>query len=154
DPTLHTHVVTANMTRALSDGRWLSLANPRLRSPLLREAKAAGYLYQAALRAALTRELGVAWQEPTNGYADLAMFDRDVIEHFSPRRAQIIRELERLGLDSAAAAEVAAYRTRGPKDHRHASDAQRDEWRSRAAEFGIGEASIDAALDRARGREP
>ena len=29
DPALHTHVVTANMTRAASDGRWLSLANPR-----------------------------------------------------------------------------------------------------------------------------
>jgi conjugative relaxase-like TrwC/TraI family protein len=154
DPTLHTHVVTANMTRAVSDGRWLSLANPRAHSPLLREAKAAGYLYQAALRAALTRELGVAWQEPTNGYADLAMFDRGVIEHFSRRRAQILRELERLGMDSAAAAEVAAYRTRGPKDHRHASDAQREGWRSRAAEFGVGEASIDTALAGARRREP
>ena len=154
DPTLHTHVVTANMTRALSDGRWLSLANPRSHSPLLREAKAAGYLYQAALRAALTRELGVAWQEPTNGYADLQMFDRALIEHFSRRRAQILRELERVGLESAAAAEVAAYRTRGPKDHRHASDAQRDEWRSRAAEFGVDEVSIDIVLARTRGREP
>lgn len=154
DPTLHTHVVTANMTRALSDGRWLTLANPRSRSPLLREAKAAGYLYQAALRRALTRELGVAWREPTNGYADLEMFDRELIEHFSRRRAQILRELERLGLDSAAAAEVAAYRTRGPKDHRHASDAQREGWRARAAEFGVGESSIDDALRRLRGREP
>ena len=58
DPALHTHVVTANMTRAASDGRWLSLANPRRRSPLLREAKAAGDVYQAALRADVTRELG------------------------------------------------------------------------------------------------
>ncbi|MFN8215699.1 MAG: MobF family relaxase [Solirubrobacterales bacterium] len=154
DPTLHTHVVTANMTRAVSDGRWLSLANPRSHSPLLREAKTAGHLYQAALRAALTRELGVAWNEVTNGYADLELFDRELIEHFSRRRAQILRELERLGFDSAAAAEVAAYRTRGPKDHRHASEAQREEWRSRAAEFGVGEASIDAELGRLRGREP
>ena len=51
DPALHTHLVTANMTRAASDGRWLSLANPRRSSPLLREAKAAGHVYQAALRA-------------------------------------------------------------------------------------------------------
>jgi conjugative relaxase-like TrwC/TraI family protein len=36
DMALHVHVVTANMTRALSDGRWLSLANPKRQSPLLR----------------------------------------------------------------------------------------------------------------------
>jgi hypothetical protein len=36
---LHSHLVTANMTRAVSDGRWLSLANPKHQSPLLREAR-------------------------------------------------------------------------------------------------------------------
>ena len=71
DPALHTHLVTANMTRAASDGRWLSLANPRRQSPLLREAKAAGHVFQAALRAGVTRELGAEWGPVVNGYADL-----------------------------------------------------------------------------------
>ena len=61
DPALHTHVLIANLTRARSDGRWLSLASPRRRSPLYAEAKPAGYVYQAALRAAITRELGLEW---------------------------------------------------------------------------------------------
>jgi len=154
DPTLHSHVVTANLTRAVSDRRWLSLANPKSQSPLLREAKAAGYLYQAALRSNLTRSLGVRWQEVANGYADVASIGRDAIDHFSRRRAEILRELERRGLDSAAAAEIAAYRTRGPKGDRLAPDAQRQDWRSRAAEFGLSEESITADLARTRGRDP
>src|SRR5215203_2745432 len=39
DMALQPHLVTAYMTRAAADGRWLSLANPRRQSPLLREAK-------------------------------------------------------------------------------------------------------------------
>ncbi len=61
DPALHTHLVTANLTRAASDGRWLSLAAPKGRTPFWRQAKAAGYVYQAALRANVTRELGLQW---------------------------------------------------------------------------------------------
>ena len=155
DPTLHTHLVTANMTRAVSDGRWLSLANPRSHSPLLREAKAAGYLYQAGLRAALTRELGVAWQEA----------DQRLRRHsrcsIASDRALLAPPRRR----SSASWSGSAWTRRrppkspptapaAPKDHRHASDAQREGWRSRAAEFGVGEASIEAALAGAGGREP
>ena len=118
DPALHTHLVTANMTRAASDGRWLSLANPRRQSPLLREAKAAGHVYQAGLRAELTRDLGVEWQQVVNGYADLAEIGRPVIDHFSQRRAEIVAAMAERGTSSAAAAEVAAYRTRDAKDYK------------------------------------
>jgi conjugative relaxase-like TrwC/TraI family protein len=154
DPALHSHLVTANMTRALSDGRWLSLANPKRQSPLLREAKTAGYVYQAALRAALTRELGVAWQKVENGYADLAMFDRRLIEFFSKRRSEIVAEMAERGTSSAAAAEVAAYRTRDAKDYGVDPDNQRADWRAGAAEFGVTEQSIQKTLSRSKGREP
>ncbi|HEU4598673.1 MAG TPA: MobF family relaxase, partial [Solirubrobacterales bacterium] len=86
DPALHTHVVTANMTRAVSDGRWLSLAAPKGRTPFWLHAKSAGHVYQAALRAALTRELGLEWEAVRNGYADIKGVGRPVIEHFSQRR--------------------------------------------------------------------
>ena len=46
DPLLHTHVVIANVTQG-PDGRWSAL-DGRL---LYRHATAAGYLYQASLRA-------------------------------------------------------------------------------------------------------
>jgi len=154
DPALHSHLVTANMTRAVSDGRWLSLANPKRTSPLLREAKAAGYVYQASLRSCLTRELGLQWEAVENGYADLAGFGRPLIEHFSRRRNEIVREMAERGTSSAAAAEVAAYRTRDRKDYGVDADNQRAEWRSRAAEFDFSEGSIERMLHRSRAREP
>jgi conjugative relaxase-like TrwC/TraI family protein len=154
DPALHTHLVTANMTRAASDGRWLSLANPRRQSPLLREAKAAGHVYQAALRAELTREVGAEWQAVHNGYADLAGIERPVIDHFSQRRAEIVAAMAERGTSSPAAAEVAAYRTRNAKDYAVNPDTQREEWISRAAEFDLTPDSIDRMLSRGRRREP
>lgn len=154
DPALHTHLVTANMTRAASDGRWLSLANPRRQSPLLREAKAAGHVYQAALRAELTREVGAEWQAVVNGYADLAGIGRPVIDHFSQRRAEIVAAMAERGTSSPAAAEVAAYRTRDAKDYAVDPDTQREEWISRAAEFDLTADSIDRMLSRGRRREP
>ena len=154
DPALHTHLVTANMTRATSDGRWLSLANPRRQSPLLREAKAAGHVYQAALRAELTRGVGAEWQAVVNGYADLAGIGRPVIDHFSQRRAEIVAAMAERGISSPAAAEVAAYRTRDAKDYAVDPDTQRAEWISRAAEFDLTPESIDRMLARGRRREP
>jgi conjugative relaxase-like TrwC/TraI family protein len=154
DPALHTHLVTANMTRSVSDGRWLSLANPRRQSPLLREAKAAGHVYQAALRAELTRDFGAEWQQVVNGYADLTEIGRPVIDHFSQRRAEIVAAMAERGVSSAAAAEVAAYRTRDAKDYAVDPDTQRQEWVTRAAEFDLTPESIDRMVARGRRREP
>jgi conjugative relaxase-like TrwC/TraI family protein len=141
DPALHVHVVTANMTRAVSDGMWLSLANPRRQNPLLREAKSTGYVFQAELRAELTRRLAVRWGPVVNGHADLEGIPRPVIDHFSRRRAEIVEEMERRGTSSAAAAEVAAYRTRDAKDYEVDPDRQRADWRAAAAEFDLTEAT-------------
>jgi conjugative relaxase-like TrwC/TraI family protein len=57
DPHLHTHVLVANLVLG-RDGRWSAL-DGRL---LYAHAKTASYLYQAALRAELSRELGVSWE--------------------------------------------------------------------------------------------
>jgi conjugative relaxase-like TrwC/TraI family protein len=154
DPALHTHVVTSNMTRALSDGKWLSLANPKRSSPLHRDAKAAGHVYQAVLRAGITRELGLEWGEAKNGYADLVLFSREEIEHFSQRRTEIVERMAELGVRTAAAAEVAAYQTREAKDYGVVFDNQRADWVARAAEFGTDARSIDRAIAGARARSP
>jgi len=154
DPALHTHVVVPNTTRALSDDRWLSLASPKGRSAFWQHAKAAGYVYQAALRAEVTRELGVQWGEVRNGYADLAEIERPVIEHFSQRRMEIVEAMAERGVSSAAAAEVAAYRTRDAKDYGVDVDERRAEWTARAAEFELSAESIDATLSRTRPHEP
>jgi conjugative relaxase-like TrwC/TraI family protein len=154
DPALHVHVVTANMTRAVSDGKWLSLANPRRQSPLLREAMSTGYVFQAELRAELTRRLAVRWGPVVNGHADLEGIPRAVIDHFSRRREEIVAEMERRGTSSAAAAEVAAYRTRDAKDYDVDPDRQRADWRAGAAEFNLTEANIARRVGGARRREP
>jgi conjugative relaxase-like TrwC/TraI family protein len=153
DPALHAHLVTANMTRAVSDGRWLSLANPRQQSPLLREAKSTGFIFQAVLRRELTANLGVEWTEVINGHADIAGIPRPVIEHFSRRRGEILAEMAQRGATSAVAAEVAAYRTRDAKDYAVNPDTQRQDWRAQAAEFGLTETSIDTLLNRSNPRQ-
>jgi len=84
DPLLHTHVVVANATRG-PDGRWTALDGREL----YRHAKTAGYLYQAVLRAELTERLGVEWNDVVNGAADVRGIPREVIEHFSERRAEM-----------------------------------------------------------------
>ena len=154
DPALHTHVLTSNMSRAQSDGKWLSLANPKPCSPLLREAKAAGHVYQAELRASVTRELGLHWGEVTNGYADLQCISREQIEHFSQRRMEIVERLAELGVHSAGAAEVAAYQTREAKDYDVNPDNQRADWIARAAEFALDAESINRAIAASPAREP
>jgi conjugative relaxase-like TrwC/TraI family protein len=154
DPALHTHLVTSNMTRAASDGRWLSLAAPKGRTPFWLHAKTAGHVYQAALRRELTRELGVEWEPVVNGYADIKGIGRAAIKHFSQRRAEIVEALAERGADSAAAAEVAAYRTREAKDYGVDPDNQRLDWLARAEEFGLTPGSIDRMLSRSRRREP
>lgn len=154
DPALHSHVVTANMTRAASDNRWLSLANPKRESPLLREAKPTGYVYQAVLRSRITAKTGLEWGPVVNGYADLADLDRLLLDHFSRRRREIVAEMAEHGTSSAAAAEVAAFRTRDAKSYDVDPDGQREDWRAQAAEFGFTPDSIDRLLSQARIREP
>ena len=51
DPQLHSHCLILNKVRDSQDGSWRALHG----RPLFEEAKTAGMLYQAALRAELTR---------------------------------------------------------------------------------------------------
>jgi TrwC relaxase len=152
DPALHTHVLVSNLTKAASDGPWLSLAAPRGRSALYQHAKAAGYVFQAQLRAELVRELGVEWGPTRNGYADVKGIERPVIEHFSRRRAEIQEALAVRGVGGARAAEVAAYRTRDAKDYGVDPDRRRAEWAARAQEFELDRDSIRELLG--PGRSP
>jgi len=103
DPLLHTHVVVGNLTRG-PDGRWTAL-DGRL---LYRHAKTAGVLYQAELRGELVRRLGVEFGPVEHGCGDLTGVRREVIEHFSQRRAEIVEHMDAHGGRSAKAAQVAA----------------------------------------------
>ena len=150
DPHLHTHVIVANMAQSPSDGKWRTLdGEPILKSYRL----AAGYLYQAQLRAELIRTLGVEWEEPRKGMAELAHVPRPVIREFSTRRQQVIEELARGGQDGYYAAQVAALETRERKEHLDLT-ALREDWRARAAEHGLGTRELTGLLGRASLGEP
>lgn len=147
DPQLHTHVLVANRTLC-DDGRWRTLDSRQLlwRTEML---KAAGAVYQLALRAELSRSLGVQWNPvDEHGQADIAGVPRTLIEDFSKRSAQV----------RAAAAEMVAERAghdparlgRGPSQwelQKAAYDTRRHKvgvesgrvhelWKAEAAELG------------------
>jgi len=133
DPLLHTHVLVANLARTCDDGIWRTLDSRKL----FAHAKTAGVLYQAHLRHELTRRLGVAWQHVSNGHADIAGVDRQLIEVFSQRRNAIIAHMADRGETSAAAAQTATLATRQTKGERASEAELRDTWAVRAAAAGV-----------------
>jgi conjugative relaxase-like TrwC/TraI family protein len=144
DPHLHTHVIVANMTKSSSDGEWRALDG----EPLLKHYRlAAGYLYQAQLRHELTHSLGLEWQEPREGMAEVAGVPDEALAAFSQRRAQVLDYLERQGSSGFYAAKVAALATRERKEP---IDLPRlhQEWQARAAEHGLGRRELKRLLDR------
>src|SRR5215211_3948895 len=143
DPHLHTHVIAANMTRS-PDGEWRALDG----EPILKHYRlAAGYLYQCQLRFELSRSLGIEWQQPENGMAEIAGVPDEVVKAFSRRRAQVLDYLERRGTSGFYAAKVAAVETR---DRKEPLDLPRlrEEWRARAAEHGLGRRQLKRLLGR------
>ena len=149
DPQLHTHVVAANMARG-PDGRWTALDA----TPIYQHAKAAGFLYQAHLRAAVGERLPwVRWGPVRNGMAEIEQIAPAVLREFSTRRRQIEereRELAAAGIEVGdRGREAIAHDTRARKLYGVKTAPWRDVVRARAAEHGLGEREL-AAL----GREP
>jgi conjugative relaxase-like TrwC/TraI family protein len=89
DPQLHTHLVVAN--RVLSpDGRWLAL-DARL---IKHDQRSLSAIYHAGLRAELTLRLGVQWQVPVNGIAEIIGIPDTVLTEFSSRTADVNRRVD------------------------------------------------------------
>ncbi len=137
--------MAGNLTQG-PDDRWTALDARHL----YRHAKTAGYLYQAALRTELTERLGVSWKPVEHGVADINGVTREVIEHFSQRRAEILEHMAQHGGRSAHSAQVAALEARRAKDEPGA-DRLRELWRARAAEHGLDPTTVSrlATHDRA-----
>jgi conjugative relaxase-like TrwC/TraI family protein len=147
DPLLHTHVLVANMTQA-RDGRWGALDGRRIYT----HAKTAGYLYQAHLRWALTRSLGVEWTPVRRGAAEVDGVPAQVIRAFSKRRGEIEARLAERGEHSASAAQIATLDTRAAKDYCVGAERLRDGWRAKADRLGFGAKELGRTLGRKVGR--
>lgn len=107
DPQLHTHVLVAKVGKG-PDGRWSALGA----HAIFTYGKTASLLYHAALRAELTRRLGVGWGPVRQGIGEVAVFTRAELLVFSQRRAEIEARLAVVGASSARAAQAAALDTR------------------------------------------
>jgi conjugative relaxase-like TrwC/TraI family protein len=150
DPHLHTHVIVANMASSPSDGKWRALDG----DAILRTYRlAAGYLYQAHLRAELARSLGLEWEPPSKGMAEINGIPRSVLREFSQRRLQVLERIADWGTNGWRAAQAAARETRERKEHVDLTQL-RDDWRARAAEQGLGRRELKAVLHRSLGRAP
>ncbi len=151
DPLLHTHALVVNATRD-DRGRWLRLNAPWLLGP----SKTLGYVYQAKLRAELTRRLGVGWEPVRHGYADIRDVSREAIDAFSRRRAEILALLDGRGQgpDQPEAAQQAAYETRRAKDSSLAPADLREAWRRYGQQVGLDEGKLRRALGRREDARP
>lgn len=89
DPQLHTHLVVVN--RVMSpDGRWLTLDARTIK----RDQRTLSAIYHAGLRAELVRRLGVRWELPVNGIAEVADVPDELLAEFSARTDAIRRRLD------------------------------------------------------------
>jgi conjugative relaxase-like TrwC/TraI family protein len=98
----------------------------------------------------LTERLGVRWHSVERGTADLVGVPRQVIEHFSRRRAEILEHMCKRGEHSARAAHIATLETRRRKDYTVPLDRLREDWRARSAEHGLSRYRVRAIIGRAR----
>ncbi len=89
DPQIHTHLVIANRVKS-PDGRWLAL-DARL---IKHDQQTLSALYHAGLRAELTNRLGVRWQVPEQGIAEMCDVSPDLLGEFSARTADVRRRID------------------------------------------------------------
>ena len=89
DPQLHTHLVVANRVRS-PDGRWLALDARTIKL----DQRTLSALYHVGLRAELTRRLGVRWEVPDHGIAEILDIPEAVRAEFSARSGEVQRRVD------------------------------------------------------------
>jgi conjugative relaxase-like TrwC/TraI family protein len=140
DPLLHWHTLVANLAPG-PDGRWTAFVHP----DLYRAVRAAGEVFQAALRGELTTRLGIAWR-PGRHVPEIAGVPQTLCDQFSKRSKQIDDWLEATGTpDDPAGRQQAVLATRRNKpevEHERFDTA----WKLEAAAAGWGPEAAEALL--------
>ena len=140
DPQLHWHVLVANIAQG-SDGRWSALDG----YAIYQAKRAAGVIFQVALRRELSQRLGVEWGPQRADIAEVAGIPRRVQRLFSTRRQQIEEWLEEHGRTGPIAAQEATLATRNAKTDIDpvALDAA---WKQQATDLGWGATELETLL--------
>ena len=142
DPQLHTHVVVANTTQC-EDGVWRTLDGRHLYA----HARTAGFLYQAELRHALSRSLGLEWEPVSKGVGEVVGVPQEVLREFSRRRIQIEAAMDAGGDASIPSARRLAVETRMTKDYDVDPATLAVDWHHRAEEFGVDTATFQHVVN-------
>lgn len=128
-PQLHTHVVFFNMTRT-HDGEFRAMQPHEV----FRSQQYGTAVYRAELGLRL-RELGYEVHVERNGTPEIKGYSREYLEANSLRSQQIREHLKAAGLNGAAAAQIAAHRTREAKVARGPEEVKKQH-RDLAARYG------------------
>jgi len=86
DPQRHSHLLVSNRVRCLDD-QWRAIDSKALHSQL----KAAGVIYQSALRSEVAYRLGARWElADANGQADIEGVPAELVSTWSTRRHEVL----------------------------------------------------------------
>lgn len=144
DPHVHSHVVVANLAHG-PDGTWSAMDG----RGLVAHARAAGALYDAALRHGLAERMGIGWSRRANGALEVDFVATVVIGAFSSRRAEIRAYAGAHG--SPRALRIAWAATRDPKDGAPGDPEElRLAWARRAFDVGLSASDVTRATEAAR----
>jgi conjugative relaxase-like TrwC/TraI family protein len=144
DPHLHSHVVVVNAVHGV-DGRWSACDGRGLDA----HRRAAGAVYEAHLRDALTASLGVRWEGSPGRSSEIATVAPALRGEFSSRGADVRMHAYEAGVRSARGRRVAWAATRPPKVTGTPYEELAVDWRRRADRVGLG---VEA--ERGSGRAP
>ncbi len=118
-PQLHTHAVIFNVTER-ENGQTRSLQPQQL----FASQTYATQVYRSELAVRL-KELGYTVERGEYGQPEIKGYTREYMEASSPRREQVKDHLRAEGLEGAAAAQIAAHRTRDSKEQLPAEEVLR-----------------------------
>lgn len=130
DPGIHLHWTVFNVSEG-PDGRRTALDA----RALYQERYTAEAIFQATLRRELATRLGLVFDEiDRHGVAEVVGINADMRRAFSRRRAEILAEMDRMGVHTGEGARVATLNTRKPKPKGITEAELRAEWAERAAD--------------------
>jgi conjugative relaxase-like TrwC/TraI family protein len=146
DPQLHTHALLMNICQR-EDGTWGSVSA----LSVFQAKMAAGALYRAHLAATLTQELGLDILPDGTSFT-IDGVPKSVCQHFSQRRADILAEIEELGITSAAGAAKVTLESRQSKEEVSRSQLFED-WQRVGEEIGFGRREAERLVHKGRALE-
>jgi conjugative relaxase-like TrwC/TraI family protein len=132
DPLLHWHVLLPNLVEG-ADGRWSAFVHPEL----YRYARAAGEVFQAAVRAEATERLGLEWR-PGRHVPEVAGVPQALCDRFSKRSQERDAWLAAAGMASTPQGRQAAVLA--TRRHKPEVEGERFDtvWKAEALDAGWG----------------